>query len=946
MTRHELPQPEVSRGNDNLLDSSIATTVASNSDSVTAKFQREAELLRDGLSSGFMNRLEHAKEHAVATTLEVAGSFGVGAGLAAMAKAGGRWGTAAKVAGAGFTLMMAGDVSRRAIPTMGAMADAWHSDLNMAHNKDVVGHYAGAALFDYPVMLASGVAGAGAVHFSPKMTEFLRTKEPTLSSPLGYEMNLGQSARLGAKERGGGVSDAVADIRTALELPNKKGFALNELPQVMEAKRLAVHPDVAPTRGAMLETIAKIDAIKPEVATNRSALQAAEKQLGEVTGLKAERKAVEQGERVLQALEQDGIRHTELKTRETELAQSLKEKGEKAPADPEAVRTELGEVRAEMKTLEQRLATQDAAENNLTAADRALAERELAIAEGRDPQANALNERVNALRESLQQAEARLAEHTAELGRLNVEFKAKQDAVRPNLDASVMPGEVPGLIKAPKLEVKPAAAGNRQQPVRQADAAIPSLTIEGGGKGSGSAPSLQGAVPEVVSSSVLKAAAESTASENNLGNLLGEASGVKPEVHALDAMRIQLGKQVEAAVAPRVTDANAKLIAAADALAPKRADARPVGESQGHRVPENRGAETGDRRSAQGDRQQGPRDRSQRPTETQVIGEAEVAKALTDARRAVDDFAATGKRHTTALKGVTEYIDAAFQWFGNDAAALGRSNEILGNVNAMLGKVKNWERGASWIPKQGAERASLMSRNGMDATQMAKYDQWYETVRGNYQPKGNSQTESVLSDIQAHLQQRVMVESVKWYLKQAPDAAAAVSPIVQKGFQMVRDGYYPNGRPIHEGADLIVFERRTVQGPDGPMEVILPFAKDGKHIQRFDADAISNGMGKQEVMANEGPAGIRPEDLYGFRLDHDPIRLAGSAEQVGYAILRPGGHGKNVAHLEFAPGVEVPQGLRADSATHSGTNTGTIYNALRQLGGQGQRQGGGGGNRH
>lgn len=914
MSVNELRTQEVSRVKDGLLDSSISTV--SSGESVTAKLQREAELLRDGLSTGFQARVEHAKEHAVATTLEVAGSFGLGAGLAAMSKAGGRWGTAAKVVGGAFTVMLAGDVSRRAIPTFGAMSDTWDSDLNMTQNKQIVGHYAGGALFDYPVMLASGMAGAGAVHFAPRMTEFLRTKEATLSSPLGMEMSLGEAARLGAKEKTTtATADPLADIRASLELPSQKVFGLGELAKVMEARRLASHAEVAPVRGSMIEALGKVDQLKPELNANRTALQGAEKQLADVKGLKAEKKAVEQAERSLNALDSETARLGELKGQETQLQAALRKKGEEAPTDPAAVREELGLVRQDIRAAQDRLAGRPTAEAKVAEAKAAMEARQKQIEAGTDPEVTALNDRIASLRDAVSQGEAKLGELTAELNRLNTDFVAKQDAVRPNLDESVMPGPVQELVK-----VKPEAAKPKVEPKPAAENAA--------------SPTATGDVTPTAKPGQLGAPAQTA--ETTLANMLAtHRKDAGSGAHSMDAWRADLGKRVGAEAGPKLVADTPKVSATTEAPAARRAEVNPPAESQGHRPQQSRP----ENRAPQNDRSARPRERvEQRPVE--VVGEREVTRALQDARRAVDDFAATGKRHTTALKGITEYIDKSFQWFGNDAAAMAKSGEVLGNVNAMLAKVKNWERGASWIPKQGPERATLMQRNGMSADQMAKFDAWYETVRDNYQPKGNQQTESVLADIHAHLEQRVMVESVKWYLKQAPDTVAAVSPIVNKGFQMIRDGQYPNGRPIHDGADIIVFEKRTVQGPEGPMEVILPFAKDGQHIQRFDAANIVNGMAKQEVMASEGPSAFPNDVLRGFRIDHDPIRLAASREQVGFAILRPGGHGKNIAYMEFAPNVDaalIPKQLRADSAAQSGTNTGSIYNMLRQMTGN-QRQ--------
>lgn len=137
----------------------LNTTPAGDNDSFGAKLQREAELLRDGLSGGVVNRLQHLYENPGETAAIVGGCVALGAGLQIAARIGGKVGTAARVAGYGFTALAGVDVARRAVPTFGAMADTWSSADNLDANKSTVAHYAGSALVDYPLMLAAGYGG-------------------------------------------------------------------------------------------------------------------------------------------------------------------------------------------------------------------------------------------------------------------------------------------------------------------------------------------------------------------------------------------------------------------------------------------------------------------------------------------------------------------------------------------------------------------------------------------------------------------------------------------------------------------------------------------------------------------------------------------------------------------------------------------------------------------
>lgn len=132
---------------------------SNDTDSVGAKFQREAELLRDGLSTGVVNRLVQMYESPGETALTVGACAAVGAGLNIASRMGGRWSAAAKLAGGTFAVATGVDIIRRGAPTLGAIADTWSTPANLQANKDTVAHYAGSALVDYPVMLASGYGG-------------------------------------------------------------------------------------------------------------------------------------------------------------------------------------------------------------------------------------------------------------------------------------------------------------------------------------------------------------------------------------------------------------------------------------------------------------------------------------------------------------------------------------------------------------------------------------------------------------------------------------------------------------------------------------------------------------------------------------------------------------------------------------------------------------------
>jgi hypothetical protein len=321
-------------------------------------------------------------------------------------------------------------------------------------------------------------------------------------------------------------------------------------------------------------------------------------------------------------------------------------------------------------------------------------------------------------------------------------------------------------------------------------------------------------------------------------------------------------------------------------------------------------------------------DRIARPETT--VGEAELNRAAADARKAVDDFAATHKRHTTALKKLTDYIDTAFNHFASDPKAAADVGKVSANVDAMLGKLENWERPPAWIRQ--ADKAAMMQRNGMNASEMDRFDKWYQSQSQTFNDNPTMSPDRRLLEIREHLASRVAVESVKNWLRMAPDVQKAVSPIVQDGFETMASGKTPDGREIPKGSDMIVFEKVNRNGQD----MVLPFAKDGQHVQRFDDNKIAEGLRKFDAMSQGGPQALNPDDLYGFRLDHDPARLLESRQQVGYAILRPGGqYGKNILYMQFSPDLDpalIPKVLKADSSGVTGTNTGVLYNMVKNAG--------------
>ena len=155
--------------------------------SVGSALQREAELLRDGLGTGIVNRAKEMWNNPGETLLSLSACAVAGGALNLASRAGGRWASASRVAGAIMTTSFELDLARRAVPTLGAMSDTWSNPDMLKSSKDTVAKYAGSALADYPLMMAIGYGGFRAAGQIPMRTNRLRCTElsPNLTQDNG-----------------------------------------------------------------------------------------------------------------------------------------------------------------------------------------------------------------------------------------------------------------------------------------------------------------------------------------------------------------------------------------------------------------------------------------------------------------------------------------------------------------------------------------------------------------------------------------------------------------------------------------------------------------------------------------------------------------------------------------------------------------------------------------
>lgn len=333
----ELRFAEISKVKDGLLDSQVAH----NNDSINGALQSQWEVIRDGLSQGASARVQQAQDNSLLTGVEIASSFGLGAGLGWAMKAGGRWTQAAEGAGLLFAGMMGYDLTKRGMAIHDAYSNSSADTMaGQQMRKDAIAQYAGSGLVDYSMMFASGGLGAASVHFGPK----LATKLSTAMEPLGQfgqldatpalqpvrvqsrfsMMDLGDVGRLGAKEKAPLALDPVDAARQRLEFPHRT-VGLNELSALLEAKQLAAHPEIKPLYEEMASTLTKVDTLKPKLSLDEQALTQHQKALADIKTLKPEQQAVRNAEAAVTGVKADIERLPSLREEQAALTRTIQE---------------------------------------------------------------------------------------------------------------------------------------------------------------------------------------------------------------------------------------------------------------------------------------------------------------------------------------------------------------------------------------------------------------------------------------------------------------------------------------------------------------------------------------------------------------------------------------------------------------------------------------------
>lgn len=215
---------------------------AGNIDTVGSKLQREANLLRDGLGSGIVNRAQEMWENPGDTALNLGACAGAGLALNLASRAGGRWAAGARIATGALTLSLGVDVVRRGVPTLGAMADTWSNPGNFEANKDTVAKYAGSALVDYPAMMLAGYGGYKVGGAIPMRTTQFQFNELGPLRDIKFDTSM-QAATKALLESGMPIN---AGTRGAMNNPIVRALAPTEGPAAGAAPKLELPTGVKP----------------------------------------------------------------------------------------------------------------------------------------------------------------------------------------------------------------------------------------------------------------------------------------------------------------------------------------------------------------------------------------------------------------------------------------------------------------------------------------------------------------------------------------------------------------------------------------------------------------------------------------------------------------------------------------------------------------------------
>ncbi len=249
---------------------------------------------------------------------------------------------------------------------------------------------------------------------------------------------------------------------------------------------------------------------------------------------------------------------------------------------------------------------------------------------------------------------------------------------------------------------------------------------------------------------------------------------------------------------------------------------------------------------------------------------------------------------------------------------------FLSEVLEALSKVKDWDK-PQWFKKEPAnwrdvngrrltEHEFITTRNCITADQIGRWDDWASEAAKQF-AKVDGTAEEQIANLDNYLVRRVAIDSVKNWLRRRPDeqfihtlfralaenklylAESLTIRCVKDEQGRVRTCEQRDGELYFEGTDelatvledehgryvdlpldtdLIIFEKRFLQGREQTIPIAQPNAKD-PNIQWFGGNQVKRGWGKEQRFF-QGPDCFTMEELYGFFPEHFPMRITNSVE--------------------------------------------------------------------
>ncbi|HEY9791240.1 MAG TPA: hypothetical protein V6D22_12635 [Candidatus Obscuribacterales bacterium] len=356
--------------------------------------------------------------------------------------------------------------------------------------------------------------------------------------------------------------------------------------------------------------------------------------------------------------------------------------------------------------------------------------------------------------------------------------------------------------------------------------------------------------------------------------------------------------------------------------------------------------------------------RARAPETSRAPREVNLPSLWSKARGALEEAAQNRGREANALKSLHDYL----RLLSSSPMSESEKLEALSAVTTSLSRIRDWDK-PQWFKNQPgtvkdasgklvSEAELVQQRNRLTKEQMQLWDDWAAVSGKSYIRSAGSADEQIAA-LDSYIVKRVALDSIKNWLRRRPaeqfvnemfaalaqnklylhtagihlralkDESGQVRAVEMRDGQLYFEGT-DEQPPVHtdeggayvelpDDSDMIVFERRTINGQKQIVPVAQPNGRD-PNIQWFSGAAVKRGWNKEQRFF-AGPDSISLDELYGFFPDHFPMRLTNSTENrvptekaggaiYGYAKEHAGRQARHLI-VEFG---EVMPGLKRNNS--------------------------------